>query len=98
MFFNLSGFVDTVAIVKGAAAGLTFDTAGCPSLDAATSKALVSTLSEVPSKENPSRQNPDDFVAANALAVVVSVDRGLVTKGGNVVSVWASTNKGNERP
>jgi hypothetical protein len=92
-FFNLSGFVDTVTIVKGAASSLSFDPTGCPKLDAATSKALVDTLGEVPSKANPSRTNPDDFATANVLALVVSVDKSLVTKGGNVVAVWASTNK-----
>ncbi len=92
-FFNLSGFMDTVATVEGAAGSLTFDGAGCPAVDQGTSDALVSTLKEVGSKANPSRASSDDFVAANGLALVVSVDKSLVTKGGNVVSVWASTNK-----
>ena len=92
-FFNLSGFTDTVSAVESAAPSLTFDGAGCPALDMGTSNALVSTLKEVPSSANPSRTNADDFVAANGLALVVAVDKSLVTKGGNVVSVWASTNK-----
>jgi hypothetical protein len=92
-FFNLSGFMDTVTTVEGAASKLTFDPAGCPAVDDATSKALVGTLSEVASTANPSRANADDFVAANGLAIVVSVDKSLVTKGGSIVSLWASTNK-----
>jgi hypothetical protein len=84
-FFNLTGFVDTVTVVKGAAASLTFDGSGCPG-----------TLSEVATADNPSRTNPDDFATANVLALVVAVDRSLVTQGGNIVSVWASTNKRSE--
>src|SRR5262245_51985110 len=39
-FFNLSGFRETARIVAGAASGLSFDAAGCPALDAATSALL----------------------------------------------------------
>jgi hypothetical protein len=92
-FFNLSGFVDTVDIVKQAAGSLTFDTAGCPQVDAATSQALVATLSEVPSQADPSRTNPDDFVNANVLALVVSIEKSLLTEGGPILSIWASTNE-----
>lgn len=92
-FFNLSGFQDTEAAVEAAAPKLTFDPAGCPALDKATASALVGTLAEKASSANPSRTNPDDFAAANTLAIVVSVDKSLVTKGGELVSVWASTNK-----
>lgn len=92
-FFNLSGFVDTVAIVKGAAGALTFDSSGCPAVDGPTSSALVATLRETGSKANPARTNPDDFFGANALSLVVAVDRALVASAGSIVSVWASTNK-----
>jgi hypothetical protein len=91
-FFNLSGFVDTVTIVKGAASSLTFDASGCPTVDAATSQALVSTLSEVASQADPSRTNPDDFANANVLALVVSIDKSVLTQGGSIMSIWASTN------
>jgi hypothetical protein len=88
-FFNLDGFKHAVATVKGAAASLTFDPAGCPKLDAATSAALVSQL-----KTDPNGNAPQDhFKALNVLAIVVQVDLAIVNKGGPVVSVWASTNK-----
>jgi hypothetical protein len=96
MFFNFSGFSDTVDVVRSAEGSLTFDSAGCPALDAATSSALVSTLSETATKANPSRTNPDDFVNANVLALVVQIDPKLapaVTQGGRFVSLWASTNR-----
>jgi len=92
-FFNLSGFRDTVALVRSAAPGLTFDASGCPSVDAATSQALLTTLAEVPSRAEPGRTNPDDLATASVLALVVSVARSLVTRGGDSVSVWASTNE-----
>ncbi len=92
-FFNLSGFMDAVAAVDKAKPSLTEFTAGCPTLDSATTGALQGLLKEVPSSANASRTNADDFVAASGLALVVSVDKSLVTKGGSTVSVWASTNR-----
>jgi hypothetical protein len=35
--------------------------------------------------------NPDDFATFNTLAIVVSVDSSLVTKGGKIMSVWGAT-------
>ncbi|HEX9578651.1 MAG TPA: DUF4331 family protein [Myxococcales bacterium] len=88
-FFNLDGFKHAVATVKGAAASLTFDPAGCPKLDAATSAALVNQL-----KTDQNGNAPQDhFKGLNVLAIVVQVDLAIVNKGGPVVSVWASTNK-----
>jgi hypothetical protein len=92
-FFNLSGFVDAVAAVDKAKPSLTEFTAGCPTLDSATATALQGALKEVPTSTNSARTNPDDFAAASGLALVVSVDKSLVTKGGSTVSVWASTNR-----
>lgn len=92
-FFNLSGFQDTVAAVDKAKPSLTQFTAGCPTLDSNTTTALQGLLKEVPSSANPSRTNADDFVAASTLVLVVSVDKSLVTKGGAIVSAWASTNR-----
>jgi hypothetical protein len=56
-----------------------------------TSGVLVNML-----KTAPDGGPPQDFFAKlNALAIVVSIDKGLVTNGGAnpIVSVWASTNK-----
>lgn len=92
-FFNLTGFKDTVTAVEGAAGSLTFDDAGCPAVNSTTSQALVNTLKETTYADGGARPSPDDFKTADALVLVVSVDKSLVTKGGSVVSVWASTNK-----
>jgi len=88
-FFNLDGFKATAAAVHGAAGSLTFDAAGCPALDANTSNALVTQLRSAPGGGAPS----DHFKGLNTLALVVQIDRTLVTRGGATVGVWASTNK-----
>ena len=82
-FFNLKGFQDVAKTVGTVAGTLTFDPAGCPRLDAPTSTALVTGL----------RTGKDDFLGFNAFAIVVSVDKTLVTRGGPIVSVWGSTNR-----
>jgi hypothetical protein len=88
-FFNLDGFKATATAVHGAAGSLTFDAAGCPALDASTSNALVTQLRSAPGGGPPS----DHFERLNTLAIVVQIDRSLVTRGGTTVGVWASTNK-----
>ena len=88
-FFNLDGFKATASAVHGAAGSLTFDAAGCPALDAQTSNALVTQLMSAPGGGAPS----DHFKGLNTLAIVIQIDKSLVTKGGSTVGVWASTNK-----
>src|ERR1700690_250654 len=88
-FFNLDGFKHTVATVESAAPSLTFDVAGCPQLDGPTAAALRSQLQTSPDGGPP----VDFFAPLNGLAIVVSVDKSLGTKGGAVVSIWASTHK-----
>ena len=95
-FFNLQGFKDVVSAVEAAAAGtpaLVFDGSGCPTLNATTSGVLIGKLKETTSTAAPSKTTADDFATANTLAIVLSVDKALVTKGGPIMSVWASTNK-----
>lgn len=88
-FFNLDGFKETAKIVHGAAGSLTFDPAGCPALDAPTANLLVTQL-----KSKPGGGTPQDFFTGlNTLAIVIQVDRTLVTKGGSTVGVYASTRK-----
>jgi hypothetical protein len=88
-FFNLDGLKATASAVHNAAGSLTFDPAGCPALDAATSNALVTQLRSAPGGGPPT----DHFARFNTLAIVVQIDKSLVTKGGSTVGVWASTNK-----
>lgn len=91
-YFNLDGFKDTVATVEGAAGGLTFDGAGCPGLDAATSALLVGKLGGDPA--NPGQPGKDFFAGLNVLSIVLSLDASVVNQGGDVLNVWASTNQG----
>jgi len=93
-FFNLSGFNDAVAGIVNAIPWLNDqgnETAGCPNLQLSNAIPLQTYLKEVQSNADPNRQNPDDFVNALTLAIVVSVDKSLVTQGGNLVSVWGAT-------
>lgn len=86
-FFNLDGFKNTVATVKSVASGLTFNDAGCPSLTQDQSTLLVGQLGSAPDGGAP----VNHFATFNALTIVVSVDKSLLTAGGPVVSVWAGT-------
>ena len=87
-FFNLDGFKDTIATVDGAKAFLKFNDAGCPAVDGNTSNTLVTKLGTTDGGTA-----VDFFKKLNGLAIVVQVDKTLVTKGGPVVSVWGSTHK-----
>jgi hypothetical protein len=91
-FFNLDGFNDTIATVVGAAGGLTFDAAGCPAVDVATSGVLIGKLSTDPLSTPPGGPAKDFFAGLNTLAIVITIDKTLVNGGGDIMSVWASTN------
>src|SRR5215831_16142257 len=88
-FFNLAGFRETGRTVARVAESLQFDPAGCPLLDAATAAALVGQLQTAPG----GGPAVDGFAHFNVLALVVSIDKSLVTKGGPIVSVSGSTNR-----
>ncbi len=88
-FFNVDGFKHTVATVESVAGTLTFDTAGCPALDAPTSALLRSQL-QTSADGGPA---VDFFGPLNGLAIVVSIDKSLVNKGGPIMSAWTSTNR-----
>ena len=90
-FFNLAGFRATASTVATAiaAGGLQADPAGCPLLDATTSAALVTQLSTAPGG-GPAVNNFDKF---NVLAIVITIDKSIVTKNGPILSFWGSTNR-----
>jgi len=88
-FFNLAGFRETARTVAGAASSLRFDPAGCPALDAATAATLVNQLRTAPG----GGPAVDNFARFNVLAIVVALDKSLVTQGGPIVAVWGSTNR-----
>jgi Domain of unknown function (DUF4331) len=87
-FFNLDGFHAAEATVEGAASGLHFDVAGCPTLDPGTAGFLRTQLTTNPADGGAAQ---DFFANLDALAIVVSIDTTLVTKGGAIVSSWAGT-------
>lgn len=86
-FFNLNGFNATTNLVVGAAGGLSFDAAGCPDLDAATANLLVQQLASEPDGSPAT----DEFLGASTLVLLLSIDRELLTPGGDVIGVWAGT-------
>lgn len=100
-FFNGPGFRAVSRTVTGALGSLKFDTAGCPQLDAATSATLVNQLqTRAADPSNPGKflganngRSLNDFDAFNVLAIVIAVDKSIVTKNGPILSVWASTHR-----
>lgn len=86
-FFNLEGFRSVLSTVTSVAGSLTFDPAGCPTLDAATSASLVGQLSAAPGGGSAA----DFFAPLNTLSIVIEIDLDVVAAGGDIVSVWAST-------
>jgi len=107
-FFNLPGFRAVARAVAGVLADpgtITFDAAGCPALPSATVIALATQLqSRAADPNNPGRflgSSPtstaavalNDFNGFNLLAIVLEVDKSLVTKNGPLLSVWGSTNR-----
>lgn len=100
-FFNLGGFHDAEADVEAALATtplpFTINAAGCPEVSAATSAALVGDITHNSHGTAP----PVDFFApvsggysGNVLSIVLSIKTSLLTSGGPILSVWASTNMG----
>ena len=86
-YFNLAGFRATLGIVAGAAPSLTFDAAGCPALDSATSAALVTQLSS----NDQGGPASDFFAPLSTHSIVLQLDKTLVNRDGPVLAVWAST-------
>ncbi len=86
-FMENVGFNNTVSAVLAAAPSLTFDGAGCPALDQATSNALVGLLQSGTDGAAAS----DTFAGSNVLSLVIQVDKDVVSSGGPLLGVWAST-------
>jgi hypothetical protein len=88
-FFNLDGFKHARDTVLAAASGLQFDGNGCPTLDSATSAALVGQLSH----DMTGGPAVDFFASFNVLSIVAEIDPSLLGGSGNFLGVWASTNQ-----
>ena len=86
-FFNLDGFKSAVADVDALEGTLVFQDSGCPIV--APGNPIAAQLSHSPDGGPPE----DFFKKLNGLAIVVSIDKSLVSKGGQIASVWASTNR-----
>lgn len=86
-YFNFGGFSAVLAAVKAAAGGLTFDTAGCPDVDSATSTLLVTTLGE----DGSGNAAVDDFAGGTVSSLVIQVDKTVVNSGGPILGVWGAT-------
>lgn len=85
-FFNSSGLRSTLDMVDAAAPDLEFDGAGCPVLDEATSTALINALSD-------DGEAVDNFAGLTAGSLVLQIERDLLTAGGQILAVWASTHR-----
>jgi hypothetical protein len=86
-FFELVGFKETVKTVVAAAPSLTFDTNGCPDVDDPTSTTLVTQLQR--GMNNAPASNT--FAGSKVQSIVLQIDKSLVTPGGPIVGVWASS-------
>jgi hypothetical protein len=95
-FFNLSGFHDAEADVEMNASTLTFGVDGCPAVSAAISSALVADISKNAHGAMPATDffAPSASYSGNVLSIVLSVKTSVLTAGGPILGVWASTNKG----
>lgn len=105
-YFNIRGFLQTAATVKAVATGgmlATPDAAGCSKLTMQQSTAVVGQLKG----DGATGAGVDDFgkngksllspqggaTNGNILAIVIAIDKTLLNTGGDIVSVWASTNR-----
>jgi hypothetical protein len=93
-FFNLAGFHAAEAFVEANASGLTFNAAGCPALPAAAVSALVGDLEGNATSPAVDFFAPGAGYSGNVLAIVLSVKTSILTAGGPILAVWASTNTG----
>ena len=90
-FFNFAGFNAAVTTVKAVKNSLTFDAHGCPALSAGQVSTLGRQLSTNPATDGGAAVN--GLAGANVLALAIEIDTSLLTAGGPIVGVWASTNR-----
>lgn len=91
-FFNLDGFKNMRTTVTNAitAGTITLDSDKCPTGPASTLNTYAGLLSRNSAGMNPAT---DYFLNLNTLAIVMEVDKSLLTTGGPILSVWAATRK-----
>jgi hypothetical protein len=87
-FINGAGVGAVITTVTAADPALMHDPAGCPTVDTSTSAALVNQLKSGPAGAAPS----NTFAGQKIQTIVLEVDKSLLTGGGPILGVWASTN------
>jgi hypothetical protein len=87
-FFNLEGWNRVRTLYKQSAMQVTKDASGCLTGPGSVRTSLVNALSQDKAGMTPP---VDAFRNFNTLAIVLEVDRALLTKGGSLLSVWAAT-------
>jgi len=95
-FFNLTGFKNAVGAVEasqGSASPLPVNVAGCPTVPPATSMALVNALKLSGTAANSAAPPVDTFAGKNVLAIVLEIDKTVLTVGGPVLGIWSSTHQ-----
>ena len=89
-YFYVAGFTQAVSAILAAAPTLSFNAGGCPSIDAQTSVVLVSLLNGMVS--GPA---VNTYASANVDAIVVELDKSLISGSGEYFAIWASTHDAN---
>ena len=98
-FFNLDGFNAVRTIVKTRTPAVTLDANGCAAVSAGNAMGLTATET-MAVRNQLQRANGgaagsavDFFAQLNTLAIVVEIDKTLLTPGGPTFSVWGGTHK-----
>lgn len=89
-FFNLDGFNRARNLVRTNVGGLTINGDGCPTAPAGTLNTVAMALAQTSAGATP----PVDFFRTlNTLAIVLEIDKTLLTTGGAFISVWGGTHR-----
>ena len=88
-FFNLTGFNAATDRVMSALQGTDRDKAGCPSVTPQEANEIAASMRT----GNQGSLAQDDLARQNVLALVIEIDLKLVTTGGPILAVSASTHK-----
>ena len=88
-FFNHHGFERALAAVGRGLGGVARNGAGCPAIDAGTVAVARTELST----NDGMQPAVDAYAGQDVLSIIVELDRALVTSGGSIVGVWASTRR-----
>jgi hypothetical protein len=89
-FFNSGGFNAFAGVVAQNKGGFMRDAAGCPMIDNAASQAFLNLLK---GSGLMGGQPIDNFAKLNVLSIVLSIDKTLLARDGNLIAVWAATHK-----